>query len=212
MQRKLLFFLLFLPSFLFAQSMEIIPQVGHAGPIREFIIDHQGKLGATGSEDRSIKIIDLESGMIFTTLRGHQAPINYLAFSADDQFMVSVETKETESYHGEDIGFANVFIWRTADWSLVNRIELGVVQTMDFALHPVKPQMALHAAPEYGRGGKYGLVDLATGKYIWQKDRELKIGSMCFSPDGSMFAMAGHREGPHVVDIFSAATGELKTS
>ncbi|MGL6341318.1 MAG: WD40 repeat domain-containing protein, partial [Waterburya sp.] len=53
-----------------------------------------GTVLASGSGDRNIKLWDTQTGELIKNLRGHTSQINSLAFSSDDQFIISGEEQQ----------------------------------------------------------------------------------------------------------------------
>ncbi len=49
---------------------------------------------ASGSGDRNIKLWNTKTGELIKTLRGHTSQINSLAFSSDDQSIISAEEQQ----------------------------------------------------------------------------------------------------------------------
>jgi WD40 repeat protein/uncharacterized caspase-like protein len=62
---------------------ELVLQAGHVGPILSIAYSPDGKLIATGSEDATIKLWNVETGKELRTLIGHIGAVNGLAFSPD---------------------------------------------------------------------------------------------------------------------------------
>jgi len=57
--------------------------VGHGYAVRGLAISADGRLLATASADRSVKLWDLENGELLATLQGHAAAVTAVAFSPD---------------------------------------------------------------------------------------------------------------------------------
>jgi WD40 repeat protein len=68
---------------LFAQTtkLETVIQKGHSASVKAVVISPDGKIVATGSRDKSIKLWDQQTGMEIRTMLGHEHTVNGLAFS-----------------------------------------------------------------------------------------------------------------------------------
>ncbi len=62
---------------------------GHRGAIYDLSFSHDGKLLASGSEDRTVWIWDVAAAHPAQVLRGHQGPVNRVVFAADDRTLYS---------------------------------------------------------------------------------------------------------------------------
>ncbi|NEQ11998.1 MAG: hypothetical protein F6K37_40910, partial [Moorea sp. SIO4E2] len=62
---------------------------GHTGAIFSLAISPDNRILASGSHDGTIKLWDISTGTLVTTLNGHTGPITTLAFSPDNQTLAS---------------------------------------------------------------------------------------------------------------------------
>lgn len=69
--------------------------VGHTGSVHAIAYSPNGRLIATGSQDRTIRLWDAESGRLVRTFRGHEVGVLALAFSPDGQWLVSGSLDKT---------------------------------------------------------------------------------------------------------------------
>ena len=66
----------------------------HQDGVTTISFNPEGTILATGSGDRQIKLWDTDTGELIKNLRGHTSQINSLAFSNDDQFIISGEEQQ----------------------------------------------------------------------------------------------------------------------
>ena len=62
---------------------------GHSATIRTVAISPDGKTLATGSEDKTVKLWNLDTGELIDTIAGHSDPIKSVAFSPDGKILAS---------------------------------------------------------------------------------------------------------------------------
>jgi WD40 repeat protein len=68
---------------------------GHEAPVNCVAIDHDGKLIASGSDDKTVKLWDLVTGKEIRTLPGHTGAVTSVAFSSDRKSLASASDDET---------------------------------------------------------------------------------------------------------------------
>lgn len=68
---------------------------GHTGKVTTMGISKDSKKLVSGSEDKTIKIWNLQTGHLIKTLEGHVGKINCLAISPDNQIIVSASNDKT---------------------------------------------------------------------------------------------------------------------
>ncbi len=87
--------LVFLMQSLNAQDQsQLLTFSGHKGAVFSIAVSPDGKLVASGAEDKLIHLWDISSGEIRKTLEGHRQPVKYLEFSADGKFLLSAAATE----------------------------------------------------------------------------------------------------------------------
>jgi WD40 repeat protein len=62
---------------------------GHVDEITALAFSRDGKILATGSQDKTIKLWEVKSGRLLDTLSGHTGEVSSLAFSHDGKYLVS---------------------------------------------------------------------------------------------------------------------------
>ena len=83
---------------------------GHTGWVRDIKISPDGKFIASCSNDRTIRVWNLETGDYLEQLLGHTAWVRALAFSPDGKFLASGSDDRT------------IKIWDTSTWSLIREL------------------------------------------------------------------------------------------
>jgi WD40 repeat protein len=66
--------------------------IGHSGSVNSIAISPDGKIIASGSADKTIKIWDLETRTLANTLSGHSASVNAIAIEPDGKSLVSASS------------------------------------------------------------------------------------------------------------------------
>lgn len=69
--------------------------IGHSDSINSIAITPNGKIIASGSEDNTIRLWDLNTGECLATLDGHEAGVRTIAISPDGQLLVSGSADKT---------------------------------------------------------------------------------------------------------------------
>jgi len=72
-----------------ASKLETIIQKGHSAAVKTVAISPDGKILATGSRDKSIKLWDFQSGLEIRSLIGHDHTVNGLSFSPDGLYLAT---------------------------------------------------------------------------------------------------------------------------
>jgi len=88
---------------------------GHNDEINTLTISPEGKYIISGSEDKTIKIWDTESGRLIKTLKGHKDAVKSVAISPDGRYIVSVSDK-------------TIKIWNLFSGILINSIIIPEIQ------------------------------------------------------------------------------------
>lgn len=156
-----------------------------------------GKTLATGSEDKTIHLVDIATGKLRAQLKGHKDIVNSLAFSPDGAYLASGE-------HSFGIGSCGIRLWEMATgkelWSLEGhqqRINAVAFSPDGKLLVSVSEDKVMH------------LWDLRTGKSIFEQAYGERLHSAAFSPDGALVAVGDYDQTIRLMDVASHA--EVRT-
>jgi WD40 repeat protein/tRNA A-37 threonylcarbamoyl transferase component Bud32 len=150
---------------------------GHgSGPIRGIAVRPGGRQVATASWDRTVRVWDIETGRLITTLASHTEPVNAVAYSPDGRWLASAGNDQSVRVWDADSGTA---------MRVLHRHSSGVVGV---AVSPDGKTLA-----SAGNDGTVRLWDTGT----WQERAVLQkhtsgVRCVAFSPDGKLLASAGH--------------------
>ena len=92
---------------IFSQSLVIGLPNGHKGRLRDISYSPNEKLVATSSVDKTIKVWDVETGVLVHDLKGHNSWIRQILFSNDGEYIISAagdgEVKKWRISDGQEV-------------------------------------------------------------------------------------------------------------
>ena len=167
---------------------------GHRLPARIALVDEKTRWIATACADGEVKLWDFSSFACLLSLRGHEAPVQALAFEPGGIELYAL-------YAGNE-----VCAWSTRSGKLLRRVQLQHA--------PEQPLTLLQAAGERelimaGAGGEIGRWDAETGKRTkgWRAHPG-EILSLSLDSDGELLATGGE---DHRLRLWKRSTGRLLT-
>lgn len=95
MTKSLAILLLLFCGFSYGQNSELIIRQGHTAGINMVQYSPTGKHVYSASDDKSIKMWDVLTGIDVNTFSGHQAPVNSIHLSKDGNLLVSADQEGT---------------------------------------------------------------------------------------------------------------------
>lgn len=164
---------------------------GHTGPINALLLKSDSKTLISGSEDKTIRLWDLETGKEIKQLQGHASFINALVLSPDQQLLYSA---------GAD---RSIRLWDLTSGQPLDTIEAAHNSPINqLALSPDGQTLASASAD-----GEVKLWDTNTRELLKRLDgQESAVNALVFSRDGHVLASGGQ-----ALQLWAVESGESKT-
>ena len=163
----------------------------HGGSVNDIKFSPDGQMLASGGDDNTVKLWDVASGTLKTTLEGHTDGINSVAFSPDGATLASGSEDST------------VKLWNVATSILKTTLEGHTDRVGSIAFSPDGQMLA-----SGGDDNTVKLWDVVSGTLKTTLEGHTDwVRSVAFSPDGATLA-SGSEDG--TVKFWDIATSTLK--
>jgi WD40 repeat protein len=149
-----------------------------------------GRSLVSGGEDGKIKVWEVATGRLVTTLQPRRERWRAIAFSPDGATLAAA---------GVDHGLV---IWDTATWTIRHQVsEQNRTGAEALAFAPDGRQVVVSL------GFAARMIDVATGKEVWCSPKQpVGMNAIAVSPEGATVATTGH-----LIKLWDVTTGHEKT-
>jgi serine/threonine protein kinase len=166
---------------------------GHSDSVDSVAFSTDGRTLASGSNDNTIKLWNVNSGQLLRTLTGHSDSVDSVAFSPDGRTLAS-------GGYGND---HTIKLWDAASGQLLRTLLLQEgASVFSVAFSPDGRTLA-----SGNEGDPIRLWDAASGQLLRTIEGPMgSASSIAFSPDGRTLASGG---GNRTIKLWDAASGQL---
>ncbi|RCJ42404.1 hypothetical protein A6770_34880 [Nostoc minutum NIES-26] len=166
----------------------------HNGLISHVECSPDGKILASASFDRTIKLWNLETGQCIRTLKGHKGRVWTIVWSPDSQYIASGSADNT------------IRVWRTDDGELIRTSSTytGVCFCMAWS-----PDNTIVAAGGIGDDWSIILMNITTRTSQIIEGHSGQVNSLAWSPDGKVLVSASQDSR---IRLWDKETKQLKTT
>jgi WD40 repeat protein len=176
---------------------------GHTSSVNSVVFSPDGRLLASGSGDKTIKLWEVASGSLVRSLTGHTDWVFSVVFSPDGRLLASGSGDKT------------IKLWEVASGSLVRSLtgHTDWVRSVAFS-----PDGRLLASGSCGKRDSYGICiqgeiklwEVASGRLVRSLTGHTgNVSSVAFSPDGRLLASGSW---DYTIKLWEVASGRLVRS
>ncbi|HEY0171570.1 MAG TPA: caspase family protein [Pyrinomonadaceae bacterium] len=167
---------------------ELSVQTGHALTLTSVSLSADGHLLASGSEDQTVKLWDMATGLELRAFKGHTGAVSTVALSPDGRLLASGSKDKSAKL-----------------WDVGAGVELRAYTAHTDAVQSVAFSPDGRTLATGGFDKAIRLWDVATGRELRTLRAPEAVFFVAFSADGKLLATG---EGGGVVELWEAATGK----
>jgi WD40 repeat protein/HEAT repeat protein len=165
----------------------------HSGRINAISFNTNGSLLASASNDKTIKVWRISTGISIQTLIGHNKPVTSVSFSPDGKLLASGSRDKT------------IKIWEL-NTSFINNEAIFTLEGHEKSVNLVKFSPDSQIIASVSRD-EIKLWKVSTGKLLHSlKGHEGMVTSFAFSPDKSLLASVADKE--NMIKLWDVSTGK----
>lgn len=146
---------------------------GHEGLVTGLAFAPDGKMLASGSSDKTVKLWEAHSGKLLRTLEGHQGNVFRVAFSPDGEMLASSDR--------------NINLWDPTRGELLRTLQGYVGSVGPFAFAPDGDMLAYESGDT-----TVTLCDVSSGERLHVLQGQTNVRSLAFVPHERTLASVGY--------------------
>ena len=172
-------------------QLETVVQRGHALAVRTVCFSPDGKLLASGSEDKTIKIWEFSSGRELKTLNGHQSYVYQVLFTSNGKQLISASRDR------------HIYIWDISSGEILKSFHYPDESIVSIALTSDDKLLAIGTIEDVIR-----IIDLETDSILYSLKANVgQFGSHVTFSDDDKFLLVG--EDDRTAKVYDLSTGDL---
>jgi WD40 repeat protein len=183
----------FLPQINNSWSAELQTLEGHSKEVTSVAFSEDGQIIVSGSQDHTIRIWDVNSGLEIRKLEGHSGPVNSVAFSSEDIHILASGSDD-----------CTIKLWNIKTGLLIQSLIVSEPVNLVTSLSANRSIMASSSGPSITVWNIQDNSEIWTCKHpgnlrFWPE----KVNLLVFSSDGQTLVSAGKND----IQIWDVKTG-----